>query len=99
MMSEAAQAIAAGLAPDAAYRAYRQRRTQRLALQKHLTDFRLALQTLTEGLKKRDKVIIDADKLPGKRHLMLFDPELFRPPPPVLIPSDRVPRRERNEGP
>jgi hypothetical protein len=48
---------------------------------------------VTAGLSKRDKVIVDADKVPGKRHLLMFDPELFRPPPPVLMTPDRSPRK------
>jgi hypothetical protein len=33
-------------------------------------------------------VIIDADKVPGRRHLLLLDPEMFRIPFPVAIPRE-----------
>ncbi len=52
-----------------------------------------------DGLSKRDKVIVDADKVPGRRHLLLFDPELFRPPPVLLAPGRRGPREEMRDGP
>ncbi|MBY0526500.1 MAG: cation-translocating P-type ATPase family protein [Gemmataceae bacterium] len=87
-----------------AHQDWERRRKDRVALQTYLTDFRLVLDMVTEGLGKRDKIIIDADKVPGRRHLFLMDSEWFRPPPPVLIPSDRTPRRppratDGHEGP
>ncbi len=88
----AAAAVANGQEAGAAYQEYQRRRQERLAAQKFLTDFRLVLDNLGGALGKRDKVIIDADKVPGKRHLLMFDPEWFRPPPPMLMPPERAPR-------
>lgn len=93
LFSDAALAVAHGREAPGAYREYLQKRQERLALQPFLTEFRLAVRTLTDGLQKRDKVIVDASKVPGKRHLMLFDPEWFRPPPSVILPSERLPPR------
>ena len=47
-------------------------------------------------LAGRDKVIVDAEQVPGRRQLLLFDPNLFRVPPPVL---DRGPRAPPGEIP
>ena len=56
------------------------RRQRLLADRRFLTEFRLGLQAAVEVLRQRDKVLIDADNLPGRRHLMLFDPETLRGP-------------------
>ena len=34
-------------------------------------------------------LLIDSDKVAGRRNLMLFDPELFRVPFPILVPRDK----------
>jgi P-type Cu+ transporter len=52
------------------------RRQQLLATRRALTDFRLGLAAITAVLKTRDKILIDADKLPGTRKLYLIDPDL-----------------------
>jgi regulator of protease activity HflC (stomatin/prohibitin superfamily) len=101
LLSDAAATVTVGQDPMTAYQEYQQRRQVRLALQAYLTDFRLALRSLAGALQKRDKVIVDADKVPGKRHLLMFDPELLRPPP-VILPRDSMPPRSplrREEGP
>ena len=41
--------------------------------------FSPVLGSHTGVLRGRDKIIIDADKLPGRRHLFLIDPDLIRP--------------------
>ncbi len=58
------------------------RRQQLLAQRRFLIDMRLALYAAVEALRSRDKVIIDAADLPGRRHLLLVDPEWLRLPPP-----------------
>jgi hypothetical protein len=85
--------------PDVAYAAYQRRRDERLAAQPLLTDFRLAWEALVAVLGKREKVIVDADKLAGRRHLFFFDPDLFRPPVPLMGMPERSPRTPRGEGP
>ena len=58
-----------------------------LAPQAVLTDFRLYWERLGDALAGRDKIIIDADKVPGRRHLWLapFDP----PRLPPAVPAER----------
>jgi hypothetical protein len=51
-----------------------------------------------EALAGREKMIIDAEKVPGRRQLFLADPEQFRVPVPVLVPSERFRRAEPGEG-
>jgi Cu+-exporting ATPase len=85
--------------PEAAYAAYRRQRDERLAAQPLLTDFRLAWEALVAVLGKREKVIVDTDKISGRRHLFLFDPDLFRPALPMMGLPERSPRVPRGEGP
>ncbi len=64
------------------------KRKQLLATRRYLTEFRLALDAAVNVLAGRDKVLIDADKLPGKRHLLMFDPETLRlPTGPPKVPD------------
>ncbi len=63
----------------AAAKAIDAKRQQRsLATAAVLTDFRLYWEATVGVLAGRDKVLIDADKLPGRRHLLLVDPEARR---------------------
>jgi Cu+-exporting ATPase len=50
-----------------------------------LTDFRLFWDALAQALAGRDKIIIDADGVPGRRNLLLLDPESWRIP--SLLPT------------
>jgi regulator of protease activity HflC (stomatin/prohibitin superfamily) len=88
--------IRAGQAPAAAYGRYQSRRAELLALQPVLNDFRLFWTELGRALAGRDKMIIDADKVPGRRNLLLLDPEQFRVPIPMLAP--RGGREGQGEG-
>src|SRR5262249_162315 len=63
-----------------------------------LTDFRLFWDALGKALAGREKLIVEGDKVPGRRQLLLFDPEKFKVPVPVLVPDRTAPnRREINE--
>jgi regulator of protease activity HflC (stomatin/prohibitin superfamily) len=93
LLSEAAATVAAGDPAGSAYQRYQQQRQQRLAMQPYLTDYRLSVRGLAGALQQRDKIILDSDKVPGKRSLFLFDPELFRAPPPMIFQGDRTPSR------
>ena len=68
---------------DAFFACYEARRQH-----SELTDFRLYWEMLGSTLTGREKVIIDADNVPGRRHLFLMPLEPFRltipatPPPP-----------------
>jgi hypothetical protein len=58
-----------------------------------LTDFRLFWDALAQALAGRDKIIIDADEVPGRRNLLLLDPESWRIP--SLVPTRRsMPRTQ-----
>jgi hypothetical protein len=65
-------------------------------VRRSLTDFRLAWDALTLALAGRAKVIVDADRLPGRRQLLLFDPEQFTPP---MLPREATPPRGTVESP
>jgi Cu+-exporting ATPase len=98
-------AMGSDVPPADAYADYQRRCRETLALQAALTDFRLFWDALGRALTGRDLVLIDADRVPGRRHLMLFDPEQFRVPVPILMPPDRNPpprapfRSGEEEGP
>jgi Cu+-exporting ATPase len=81
--------VRSGKAPAAAYEDYRRRREELLALQPVLNDFRLFWTALGRSLGGRDKLIIDADQMPGRRHLLLMDPDQLRVPVPILAPRGR----------
>ena len=61
-----------GTSPPAARRCWRSARG--------LLDTRLTYQAVVEVLRTRDKVIIDAPDVPGRRHLFLLDPDLLKVP-------------------
>ncbi len=91
LFADGAAASMNGRTPEEAFREYQQRRREWLGYQAALTDFRLFWDALGRGLAGREKVLIDADKVPGRRHLLMFDPEQFRVPVPVLTPPERSP--------
>ena len=65
------------------------RRQQLIAARRALTDFRLGLAAITAVLRTRDKILVDADKLPGTRKLYLIDPDLMprlQPGVPLAFP-------------
>ncbi|MCS6850481.1 MAG: cation-translocating P-type ATPase family protein [Gemmataceae bacterium] len=99
LLWDAAVAMWDGQSYQAAFDDYQQRRDERIAIRKFLTDFRLAWEALTSVLSKRDKVIVDAASLPGRRHLLLLDPDLLRPPPPVILTPERSSRPFRGDAP
>ncbi len=86
----------AGQDPASAWTDHCRRRRERLELQAFLTDFRLTWDALAQTLSQRDKVFIDADKLPGRRTLMLFGPDQLTPPP-VIVPNRAPMRREDDQ--
>lgn len=83
---EKATRIQAGENADTVTREIDNRRKQKLAERRALTDFRLYLDAVVIVLRGRDKILIDVDKLPGKRHLLLMDPENAPRLPPVAFP-------------
>jgi Cu+-exporting ATPase len=98
LLLDALRAIGHGRDARTAYAEYDRRRRERIALEVVLTDFRLFWDTLGQALTGREKMIIDADKVPGRRHLLLMDPEQLRIPVPMLMP-ERGRQRPLREGP
>jgi hypothetical protein len=88
-------AIRGGQDLASAFGDYDRRRSQRIALLTTLTEFRLFWDTLGQALAGREKILIDADKVPGRRQLLLFDPDQLRVPAPIVAPMDRGPLRRR----
>jgi Cu+-exporting ATPase len=80
LVKEALLAVWHGQSSATAYQDYTRNRQARLALQAALTDFRLYWDALAHALTGRQKIIIDADQVPGRRHLLLIDPEQLRAP-------------------
>jgi len=62
-------------------------RDHQLIIRRGLTEFRLASDVMIQWLRKRDKILIDSDRVPGKRSLWLIDPEILRNPPSVMTPN------------
>jgi P-type Cu+ transporter len=62
------------------------KRDQLLGVKRFLTELRLSLEASVAALKGRDKILIDADKLPGTRKLFLLDPDLMPKTPPLAFP-------------
>ena len=56
------------------------RRAKLLEERRFLVANRLAVQAVVDVLRLRDKVLIDAADVPGRRHLFLVDPDLLRMP-------------------
>ena len=57
------------------------RKARVLADRRRLIDARLAARAAADAFRGRDKVLVDAENLPGKRQLLLFDPDLLRAAP------------------
>ena len=88
LLTDALVLLSRGRNPLSVASDYQQRRREALARQEALTDFRLYWDMLASALTGRDKVILDAENVPGRRHLWMipFDP-------PRLPPSTLPPRR------
>jgi Cu+-exporting ATPase len=80
-----------GADPAAVYDRYHERRARALETHAALMDFRLYWERLGQALKGREMVLIDADKIAGRRQLLFFDLEQWRIPVPVLLPGNRDP--------
>jgi Cu+-exporting ATPase len=91
---DAWQAVRGGQAAQDAARDYRQRRRTALAIQATLTDFRLYWDALGAALAGRQKVVVDSDRVPGRRSLWMLPVEPFRWPIPGMMPDAGRPREE-----
>jgi Cu+-exporting ATPase len=92
LLWDAAGELARGRTAEDVARDYARRRREWLAVQAGLTDFRLFWEAIGRALTGRDKLIVDSDRVPGRRQLLLFDPKDFRVPFPVLEAPERGPR-------
>ncbi|MBI2807467.1 MAG: cation-translocating P-type ATPase family protein [Planctomycetes bacterium] len=89
----AAVSLFEGVPMDEIAAKHHQDRSALLALQPELVDFRLFWESAGNALAGRQLLLIDSDKVAGRRNLMLFDPEMFRVPVPVMIPQMQRPER------
>lgn len=80
---------------------FQKKKQDLIAQQATLTDFRLFWDMLSRALTGRDLVLIDADKVAGRRTFLLLDPDQLRVPPPVFMPQERRPstRPAHEDGP
>jgi Cu+-exporting ATPase len=78
--AERATRVKAGQNPESVDRDLAARRKQILDDRRAALETRLTFQAAVEVLRQRDKVLIDAADVPGKRQLFLLDPELLRIP-------------------
>jgi Cu+-exporting ATPase len=78
--AERAERVKAGQNPESVDRDLAARRKQILDDRRAVLETRLTFQAAVEVLRQRDKVLIDAADVPGKRQLFLLDPELLRIP-------------------
>jgi Cu+-exporting ATPase len=101
LLREAWTDLGRGVPPEEVGRDYARRRQELLAAQATLTDFRLFWEAVGRALSGRDKLIVDSDKVPGRRQLLLIDPEQFRVPVPMMGMPERGPRSRPplEEGP
>jgi Cu+-exporting ATPase len=103
LLLDAVDGLLKGDDPAEVYAGYAKRRGEAQALQAAVTDFRLYWDALGLALSGRELVLVDAEKVPGRRQLLLLDPEQFRVPFPVLTPQgrnlpDRAPLGKAGEG-
>jgi Cu+-exporting ATPase len=89
LKNELESRVRAGHDRAAAAKAIDAKRQRLLATRRFLTDFRLTLAATVGVLAGRDKILIDADNLPGKRHLLLADPDGQKLPPWLLRPPEK----------
>jgi Cu+-exporting ATPase len=92
LVAQMLQELMNGADKATALRDYGRRRHDLMAAHQALTEFRLFWEALAESLSGRPKMIIDADKIPGRRHLFLADPEQFRIPIPAVAAPERFRR-------
>jgi Cu+-exporting ATPase len=69
---------------------YLRRRDEALAQQQTLMDFRAYWDALSAALANREKIVIDADKVPGRRNLWLVPFPPFGFPVPGMMPAPRT---------
>ncbi len=94
LLGEAFQLHLAGKPAAEVARTWQRLRSDAVTLQGQLTDFRLWCEAVATALSGREKVIVDSDKVPGRKHLWLLPAEMLRPAPIMLPPRADPERRE-----
>jgi P-type Cu+ transporter len=92
------EGIAHGQEPSAAWADYDRRRADFQVAQTALSDFRLFWDALGQALAGQEKLLIDSETVKGKRNFLLFNPDLFRAPFPVMPSLERAPSRSNPQG-
>jgi Cu+-exporting ATPase len=72
--------IAAGEAAAAVDQDLNGRKAKTLAERRFFLESRLATRAIVDAFRQRDKILIDAGDLPGKRQLFLLDPDVLKLP-------------------
>ncbi len=80
MAAEREQRVRKGESPGVVDKELADRREHMLAERRFLIENRLTVQAVVDVLRQRDKVLIDSDQAPGRRHLFLVEPDLLRMP-------------------
>ena len=93
-LAAAASSAAGGKLSGVAQESFERRRREQMSQLAALNDFRLLWDAIGHALKGRDTIIVDADKVPGRRHLFLLDPAQFRVPVPLMMPPASPSREE-----
>jgi hypothetical protein len=83
--------LGTGRSTEDAVNDYRKRRAEAIARQQAVNDFRLLWDMLGQTLSGRDKVVIDTEKVPGRRNLWFLPLDLLRQP--ALLAPERSTRR------
>lgn len=92
LQKELEELLSAGMNRAQAMLAVAEKRRKMLASRQALTDLRLTLQAVVTVLSGRDKILVDAENLPGRRTLFLADPEMFRLPSGIVKPESEPPK-------
>ena len=90
----AASELSAGRSVAEIAPGYRKERDALLALQPGLVDFDLYWEAAAKAFAGRELLLLDSDKSPTRRNLLLFDPEQMRVPAPFMVPPELL--RPRN---
>ena len=86
LTAERDRRVKAGENPASVAKDIDDRRQKALAERRLFIETRLTTQAVVEVLRQRDKVLIDAADLPGRRQIFLIDPSLL-PLPPAFGPK------------
>ena len=90
LAAEREKRVKAGMDPATVDKELAALRARTLAERRFLIEQRLTTQSVVDVLRLRDKVLVDAADVPGRRHLFMVDPEMLRMPS-LVIPREKDP--------